>query len=62
MLPLWAGDAALGDGRPPIEHALKGALVAFVLISFAIVVWRRRHHRAKEALSPSAANPEQSTG
>lgn len=55
LLLFWTGDAALGDGRPPFERVMKGLLAIPFLLSFAVILWRRRRHSRK-----AATNPDQS--
>jgi hypothetical protein len=49
LLVVWTGDAALGEARPLLERAGKGAAALLLWSSVAVVLLRRR--AAKEPTS-----------
>lgn len=55
LVIIWLGDALLGENRPPIERAAKGALALLIGTGLAITV--RRRHRSPH--QPSPVRPEQ---
>ncbi|SCL41084.1 hypothetical protein GA0074692_6134 [Micromonospora pallida] len=45
LVVIWlmlAGDAALGENRPPFERAWKGTVAVLLAVSSGVNLWRRR--------------------
>jgi multidrug efflux pump subunit AcrA (membrane-fusion protein) len=50
-----AGEAALGENRPPFERQWKGALAILIAVAFAIHLWNRHRRKKRDTPEPAPA-------